>query len=322
MSKNKLAAADWPPTASIDTLRRRAKLLADVRAFFQARNILEVETPILCHHSVTDLHLEPICASGASVGQGFLQTSPEYAMKRLLAAGVGDCFQIFRAFRAEEQGRRHNPEFSLLEWYRLNFDDRELAKEVDAFLQEVANAPPAVFISYQTLFVDHFGLDPLSVTDDTLLETAQQHFGQLPQGLGRDDALQVLFSLGIEPDLGQSHPVIVTDYPASQAALARINRQDPRVAHRFEVYWKGVELANGYWELCDPDEQWQRFTSDNEQRKARGKPERRIDPWFMEALSHGLPECAGVALGLDRLMMCLTDSQTIEDVLAFPWSRA
>ncbi|MDM7861708.1 elongation factor P--(R)-beta-lysine ligase [Alteromonas sp. ASW11-36] len=309
----------WQPTAPIDNLRARAELLTQVRAFFSARNVLEVETPVLSQHATTDCHIQSI-----STSHGFLQTSPEFAMKRLLAAGSGSIFQICKAFRQEESGRWHNPEFTMLEWYRVGFDHHTLMAEVDALLQVVLACQPCEKISYQQLFIERVDFDPL-VADKAFLSdyVRQKHLlAGDADDWSFDDLLQVIFNLQIEPHIGQQAPVLVYGYPASQSALARINTEDPRVADRFEAYYKGVELANGFFELSNADEQRQRFESDNHWRRTHDLADMPMDVHLIDALAAGLPDCAGVALGIDRLLMLKLGATHIDQVLSFPFSRA
>lgn len=312
-------SSQWQPTASIENLRARAELLAQVRNFFNARDVLEVETPVLSQHATTDRHIQSI-----SSRRGFLQTSPEFAMKRLLAAGSGSIFQICKAFRQEESGRWHNPEFTMLEWYRVGFDHHALMTEVDALLQTVLGSGASEKISYQQLFMTHVGFDPLVVDKGFLVDYVAQH--ELLAGdacdWSLDDLLQVVFNLQIDPNIGQQVPVLVYGYPASQSALARINSKDPRVADRFEAYFKGVELANGFYELSNAAEQRQRFESDNRWRQTQNLEIMPMDENLISALAAGLPDCAGVALGIDRLLMLKLGSTHIDQVLSFPFLRA
>ena len=309
---------DWQPGAGIELLRARAALLQRIRGFFAQRNVLEVETPLLCQATVTDPNIEvPGC------DRRWLQTSPEYAMKRLLAAGSGPIYQICKAFRAGEAGARHNPEFSLLEWYRPGFTlamlMREVAELLNTCLGEDGEAVET--ISYTGLFQQVLAIDPLNATATELktLAGSQLH----PEGLelDRDGWLDLLMSHRVEPALRDRGRVFVYDYPASQAALARV-RPQTAVAERFELYVNGLELANGYLELGDALELEQRFAGDNRRREAAGQQRRSVDTRFLAAMRAGLPDCAGVALGLDRLLMLARDCPTIDEVLSFSWERA
>ncbi len=310
---------DWRPSATFDALRLRAKLLARIRRFFDSRGVLEVETPILGHATVTDPYIHSLRA-----GSLFLQTSPEYAMKRLLAAGSGPIFQICKAFRAEESGSRHNPEFTLLEWYRPGFDHHDLMDEVDLLIKEVVGSEDAERVTYEAVFQHHVGANP-HWADAEELERAGRACGvsvQASSDVSRQDWLNLLMAQVIEPHLGESAPTFVYDYPADLAALARIRPGDPPVAERFELYFRGTELANGYHELTDAREQRERFTRDIEIRRELGYDEVEPDPRLLSALEEGMPASAGVALGVDRLVMVAAFARTLGDVLSFPHDRA
>lgn len=321
--------AAWPPTATLDALQKRAQILAHIRQFFAERQVLEVDTPTMASAGVTDVHLHNFTTRFVGPGHGdglalYLQTSPEFHMKRLLAAGYGAIYQLAKAYRNEEAGRLHNPEFTMLEWYRPGFDHLQLMDEMADLLQRVLAVAAPSRMTYQQAFMDTLQVCPLTASLDELRSAGL--------GLGADDLLaiedhrdtllQLLFAVGVEPRIGQQVPCFVYDFPASQAALARINPQDPRVAERFEVYFKGIELANGFHELTDADEQRRRFEQDNQERAARGLKERPIDEYLLAALNHGLPQCAGVALGVDRLVMLALGAKSLEDVIAFPVTRA
>ncbi|NDV91512.1 elongation factor P--(R)-beta-lysine ligase [Alteromonas sp. 345S023] len=319
----------WQPTTSHQNRVARANLLRTIRAFFCQRDVLEVETPTLSQGTVTDEHLDAFAtdfyygSTGKPVSL-FLQTSPEYAMKRLLCADSGAIYQISKAFRHEGEGRWHNPEFTMLEWYRPGFSHVELMAEVDALLIATLDTEPADKISYQQAFIDVLGLDPLTATNHAL-DDKMRCCGidiNAPETLSIDSKLQLLFGQAIEPIIGRERPCFVYGFPASQAALARINPEDKRIADRFEVYFQGAELANGFYELCAPDEQRRRFAQDNEKRRAAGLPTKPIDEYFLSALEAGLPDCAGVALGIDRLLMIKVGARHIQDVINFPVSRA
>lgn len=317
---------NWQPSASIAHLKKRAAILKSIRDFFAARDVLEVETPLLCHTSVTDPFIESIPAS-VNLPNGtqsfYLQTSPEYAMKRLLAAGSGSIYQLCKAFRQDEAGRYHNPEFTMLEWYRVNHDHHQLMNEMDDLLKLILNTASAERMSYQHLFLKTLHIDPLSATVAQLADCAKQNNVNLADTLDtKDDWLQLLMSHCIEPSLGQMAPTFVYDFPASQAALARINPDDSRVASRFEVYYKGIELANGFHELQNANEQRQRFENNLTSRKQLGLTALPIDENFLAALEHGLPDCAGVALGIDRLIMLALGAEHIHDVISFDIVRA
>jgi len=309
------ASKNWQPTANLDATKARGQLLSKIRQFFEARNVLEVETPILSQHATTDPYIESIKTS-----DGYLQTSPEFAMKRLLCAGSGCIYQIAKAFRQQESGRWHNPEFTMLEWYRVGYTHVELMHEVDKFLQDILETQAAQMISYQQLFRDYLSFDPLDCSDaelSVLVESKQLLSGSVT-ALNRDDQLNLLFTHLIEPQLGINKPVIVYGFPASQSALARINQNDPRIADRFEAYYQGIELANGFYELADASEQQRRFNSDNQARKSKNLAQMPMDKLLIEALQGGLPECAGVALGVDRLLMLKVGATHIDEVICFP----
>ena len=317
----------WQPTASIKNLLARAKIIAEIRHFFTERGLLEVETPVLSEFGVTDVHLStfstefiaPFCEQSKTL---WLATSPEYHMKRLLAAGSGAIFQICHVFRNEEAGNRHNPEFTMLEWYRPHFDMYRLINEVDDLLQQILDCEPAESLSYQFVFQQYVGLDPLSAGKDELIAKAQELQFINAENESRDTLLQFLFSTLVEPEIGKERPVAVYHFPATQAALAQISPEDHRVAERFEFYYKGLELANGFNELTDVKEQLHRFEQDNRQREKMGLPTREIDRRLLGALQAGMPNCAGVALGLDRLIMVALDAERIEEVLTFSVNNA
>ena len=287
--------------------RRRAQVVQNIRAFFAERNVLEVDTPLMAAAPVTDPYLQAITAR--CMGQTYyLQTSPEYAMKRLLAAGSGSIFQICKAFRDEESGRIHRPEFTLLEWYRVGFNDRQLMDEMDQLLQGLTGWAPALRISYQAVFERYVGINPHTIGLVAARAVLREQVGEVG-GLSApslNDCLQLLFSAVIEPKLQAHDLVFVFDYPTAQAALAKRRVVDGQeVAARFEVYARGVELANGYDELTDPVEQRRRFEADLVLRQQQGLPLVPMDEALLQALEAGMPECAGVALGLDRVLMLL-----------------
>ena len=315
---------NWQPAASHETLKARAALLGSLRDFFYRRNILEVETPLLCSRGVTDPALEPlIVSSGEALSDPrYLQTSPEYAMKRLLAAGSGPIYQICKAFRDGEVGGRHNPEFSMLEWYQPGFDHHQLMAEVADLVCHCLGQQQSVrYFSYRELFVNFLNIDPFTAP---LLKLESLARGEIDVGFSsreRDVWLDLIMSHLIEPRLKEWDLCFVYDYPASQAALARIVLQDGvEVGQRFELYLKGMELANGYCELTDHLEQRQRFVADNLRRKTLGQPQRALDENLLAALEHGLGACSGVALGVDRLLMKACGISDIREVLAFDWS--
>ncbi len=316
--------SDWRPSATLDALRVRAETLASLRRFFAERGVLEVETPALSAAAVTDLHLHSVtCTLEVDDRRArYLQTSPEYAMKRLLAAGSGAIYQICKVFRDGERGRRHNPEFTMLEWYRPGWDHHRLMDEVDELLQTVLGVAAGERISYADAFRRHAGVDPHAADDGELRSRVAALGVSDVSELDRDDLLNLLLSHSVEHLLGVGRPTFLFDYPTSQAALARVRPGDPPVAERFEVFIDGIELANGFHELADPREQRRRFEADLAERRRRGLPEVAVDGRLLAALAAGLPDCAGVALGVDRLVMLRIGSRDIADVIAFPIDRA
>lgn len=315
---------NWQPAATTQTLKLRAQLLATVRQFFAERDVIEVETPLLASHTVSDVNLESFSVNSASTsGHGplhplrFLQTSPEYAMKRLLAAGSGPIYQICKAFRVEEPSRLHNPEFTLLEWYRPGFTLEQLMDEVVELLQGVLNLGDIPRLSYQQIFEEHLQINPHGIDSEELqdLTRGKINLGDTP--LTATDCLQLLMNHCIEPELPKF--CIVYDYPVAQAALAETaqNANGQEVARRFEVYAAGMELANAYQELTDAGEQRQRFAADQLLREQRGLPVNPIDEKLLAALEKGLPACSGIALGIDRLLMVVADESTIKSVISF-----
>ncbi|MDX2438169.1 MAG: EF-P lysine aminoacylase EpmA [Acidobacteriota bacterium] len=317
----------WRPTASLKALRLRAEVLGTIRAFFAERAVLEVETPLLASAPVTDLHLQALSCRyrgpGADDGLDlFLQTSPEFAMKRLLAAGSGPIFQICKAFRDGEAGRRHNPEFTILEWYRPRWDHHRLMDEMDGLLAVVLGASPGERLSYGEAFARYADVDPHHDSDGELRSRVERLGVPSAGELGRNDLLDLVLTQVIEPKLGHCQPTFIHDYPASQAALARVRPGQPPLAERFEVFVEGLELANGYHELTDPTVQRQRFEADLEARRSVDLPEVPVDEHLLAALEHGMPECAGVAMGVDRLVMLAMGTREISEVLAFPIDRA
>ncbi|KRE88954.1 elongation factor P--(R)-beta-lysine ligase [Frateuria sp. Soil773] len=310
-------------------LRLRARLYALVRGFFAGRGVLEVETPVLSAAGNTDPNIESFSTAfsghvDAGARERWLRTSPEFPLKRLLAAGVGDCYELGRVFRNGEAGGRHNPEFTMLEWYRVGWDHRRLMAETVALVEEalamVSRRTEVWVVGYRQLFLDELGLDPLHAPVDALRGPLAE-YGIDPAGLERDDWLDLLITHRLQPLFPRDRITVVHDYPASQCALAKIRPGDPPLAERFELYLGRYELANGYHELNDGAEQRARFERDNAVRRARGLREVPIDGRLLAVLD-AMPDCAGVALGVERLLMCLADTDAIADVLAFPFAEA
>ncbi|MDG2526630.1 EF-P lysine aminoacylase EpmA [Stenotrophomonas sp. HITSZ_GD] len=313
----------------LGALRLRAAVNADLRAFFAERGVLEVETPVMSAAGNTEPNIESFTTRftghvDAGPALRWLRTSPEYPLKRLLAAGVGDCYELGRVFRNGEAGGRHNPEFTMLEWYRVGWDDRRLAAEtielVQRALARVGRAASVWTTTYRELFIEGAGVDPFTAS----LAQLQAPLAQVRidgEGLTRDDWLDLLMTHCLQPAFPRDRITVVHDWPATQCALARIRPGDPPVAERFELYLGSVELANGYHELNDAAEQRARFERDLRVRAARGLPQPPLDEALLASLS-GLPDCAGVAVGMDRLLMALCDTPRIADVLAFDFAHA
>jgi lysyl-tRNA synthetase class 2 len=312
----------WRPTADLAALTLRARMLDDVRTFFTARGVLEVQTPILSAAAITDPQIESLRTQIAGRREPFfLNTSPEFAMKRLLAAGSGDIYQVCKVFRDGEIGRWHEPEFTLLEWYRLGFDDHALMDEVaallDALLGPLRPRRPAGRITYREAMLRHAHVDIDTASLENLAVAASACGLDCRSELDRDARLDLLMSLVVGPQLGLDAPLFVYDYPASQAALARLKPQDPPVAARFELYLDGIELANGFHELTDPREQRARFERENRLRESRGQPAMPVDEHLLSALEQGVPECAGVALGFDRLVAVALGAERLLQASSF-----
>jgi len=313
--------SDWRPTASLEALRIRAALLARTREFFARRAVLEVETPIMSAAAVSDPQIESLVTHVAGMGTFYLNTSPEYPMKRLLAAGCGDIYQICRVFRDEERGRWHNPEFTLIEWYRLGFDDAALMSEVESLIGELL-APyrriePAERLSYAAAIQRHAGVDPHNAGEEELAAAAARHGIDCDADLDRDGKLDLLMGLVVGPRLGAERPCFICDYPASQAALARLKPGLPAVAARFELYVEGIELANGFHELVDAAEQRRRFEQDLSLRRTRTRVTPPVDERLLAALAAGMPDCAGVAVGFDRLVAIALGAPRLAQAMAF-----
>ena len=305
-------------------------MLHNLRAFFAARDVLEVETPLMSRAAITDPHLHSFSTrfNGENL---YLQTSPEFFMKRMLAAHGRDIYQICKVFRDDEMGRYHSPEFSMLEWYRIGFDDRRLMDETEQLLQQLfAELAPQKSlrasrrISYRQAFVETLGIDPLQTDVAAVRAVMENRQLEIPQGMD-DEALDMwldwLLSRYVTSTFPADAVTFLYDYPASQAALARINVEDPRLAHRFEVFVGPLELANGFYELSEAPQQAARFAAENQRRRDLGMAEMPVDTLLLQALTEGLPDCAGIALGLDRLLMLLTGADNLAAVMSFDFSR-
>jgi lysyl-tRNA synthetase class 2 len=307
---------NWQPSASLTVIRQRARIYSQIRAFFNTRGCLEVDTPSLMPTTSTDLNIASLEVPH-NQHRLYLQTSPEYAMKRLLAAGCGSIFQICHAFRQGETGRRHNPEFSLLEWYRVGYDYQQLMDEIELLITTLSLSRCGFNrISYRELFQQSLQLDIDTVSIEELRRHCERQVpGTDSHDFSIDQCLDLLLSFEIAPAMRGY--LFVYDYPISQAALARANSQDASVAERFELFHDGIELANGFSELTDAAQQRARFEHDNRARRERDLPEPDIDERLLAALESGIEDCAGVALGLDRLLMVLLDLDSIDQVLTF-----
>ncbi len=325
-----MSSADWRPAASLPVLHGRASMMARIRGYFASQAVTEVQTPLLSRAAVSDAQIESVAARPAGGAPHFLQTSPEYPMKRLLAAGFGDCYQACPVFRDGEAGRLHNPEFTMIEWYRLGFGVADLQQDVDRLLriacQGLRSFAPMRRMSYREAIREGCGLDCRTAAPEAL-RAALAARGLEPanaDGWDRDAWLDLLMGAVVGPALGHDAPVFVDEYPASQAALAQL-RTEPdgtRVAERFELYVDGLELANGFHELGDAVEQRARFEHDLTVRQQNGQVRNPLDERLLAALAEGLPDCAGVALGFDRLVMAAFRLPSLQDAMAFPADRA
>jgi len=328
----------WRPSADLAVMHCRAELLNKIRCFFNDRQVLEVDTPVLSHAGNPDAYIESFVSQYDGPGGSkklYLQSSPEFAMKRLLSSGSGPIYQICKAFRNEELSRLHNPEFTMLEWYRPGFGHHELMSEVEDLLKYLgllSGDQRVLKMTYQALFERYADVSSHSADLSDLWVCIQEHNINLSNqnandnggrpDFDKDTLLNVILTHVIEPELSQIPFVFVYDFPPSQASLAKIRSSTPPVAERFELYGKGMELANGFNELTDNVEQHDRFVQDQMRRKQKQQQEIQIDQYLIDALSEGMPDCAGVAMGLDRLLMLLSGKQTLKEVMAFPFDRA
>ena len=312
---------DWRPTASLENMKMRARMLQGIRAFFVDNEALEVETPILSAAAITDPQLESF-STRFNQQNYYLHTSPEFYMKRLLASGSGDIYQLARVFRLDELGKYHNPEFTMLEWYRCGFDHHQLMDEIESLLKVLLdkNTLPVKRLSYQQAFIEALQIDPLDASAGLLNECALAHGVEIPQGMNladKDMWLDWLMVEKVAASFNKKGFTFLYNYPASQAALAKLDEKDPRVANRFELFYGELELANGFYELTDAAEQAARFADENRLREQRGQKVMPVDYALLHALESGLPACSGVALGIDRLLMILCGAENISQVTAF-----
>jgi len=312
----------WRPSASLPTLKARAELLARIRTFFAARSVMEVDTPMLSAHATVDFHIDSVRAGG----NRWLHTSPEFPMKRLLAAGSGPIWQLCHVFRAGDLGRHHNPEFLMLEWYRPDWDHHRLMDEMIELLIALGVAPAGTVerMTYRAAWLEHAGIDPWTEDLPALVRALSQRHDPPADSrdFDRDGWLDFGMGFVVGPRLAPAAPCFVYDFPASQAALARVRPGSPPVAERFELFWKGLELANGFHELGDAAEQRGRFEGDQRRRREAGRDAPPYDAHLIEALAAGLPQCAGVALGVDRLLMLMLGLPDVASAMPFAWERA
>ncbi len=333
-NSDKELKTDWKPSASMLALKERAKLLSSIRHYFEMNGAMEVETPMLSSKATVDIYINSFSTEFEPIGGGglethYLHTSPEFPMKRLLAAGSGDIFSMGKVFRNGEAGGRHNPEFTMLEWYRVGMDQQGIMDDVTELLSSICPFTEVRRCSYGELFEEILDINPYTVSDEELDHLVQTKVDDGLIGLERNDCLDILFSKHIEPTLGAVNKgklegVFVFDYPTSMSALAKLrtNEYGEEVAARFELFINGVELANGYHELLDAQEQEKRFKAEQVKRRERGFDVYPYDQRLIDALQHGMPDCAGVAMGVDRLLMLMMNVKNIADVIAFDFHRA
>lgn len=321
----------WQPTTTCVALQRRSDIVWQIRRFFHDQGFAEVHPPVISHDTVVDLNIEPVRIPAKSLGcpeagsgELFLQTSPEFAMKRMLAAGMKAIYHIGPVFRAGERGANHNPEFTMVEWYRIGDNFADGVKMLDELVQAAIQTLTAERLTYQQAFLQHAQIDPLAATCEELAATAvRAGLGVGPDWSDDIDTwLDLLFSELVQPHLGRTRPAVVTHYPASQSALAKLSISDPRTAERFELFVNGVELANGYHELLDASELMERNRVTEAKRAGLGREQLPVSSRLLEAMRAGIPPCSGCALGLDRLLMVASGAQAIDEVLPFPLERA
>ncbi|WP_231844667.1 elongation factor P--(R)-beta-lysine ligase [Candidatus Ishikawella capsulata] len=318
----------WKPSASTRNLQKRANIISLIRNFFADRNVLEVETPYMSRYTITDINLVPFqtyftTSDKLQKVNLWMITSPEYHMKRLLASGIGSIYQICHSFRNQELGSNHNPEFTILEWYRPGYDMYLMINEVSQLFKKILMCKSTESLSYEEAFLMYLNINPFEANKNQLLNIAKNFNATelIDADCSYDTLLQILFMLGIEPQIGQKKPVFIYHFPSGQAGLAKISKSNPLVSERFEAYYKGVELANGFCELTDATEQKKRFEQDNIYRKLHNMPQYLLDNYLLQALSHGMPDCTGVAIGIDRLIMVALQANTLSEVIAFPFDR-
>tara|TARA_R110002096_G_scaffold99010_1_gene219670 strand:- start:394 stop:1353 length:960 start_codon:yes stop_codon:yes gene_type:complete len=318
--------SDWRPTASLHNLVHRAQLLDLTREFFSRRHVLEVETPLACVSTVTDPNIESLSLTAGDTAQRYLQTSPEYSMKRLLAFGAPDIFQICKSFRVGEQGAVHNPEFTMVEWYRRGYCLKQMMQEtVDLITTLLGKSDEIInteYISYHDLTDKALGTSLNLLPESEIKKLAAENGLVMRSDISVQQCVDFLFSHKVESAMCEQSVTVVFHYPASQAALSKLNDDDNSVSERFEVFYKGLELANGYVELLDSEQQLDRFVNDQKIRKQRGLVNVDVDQRLIDAQRHGLPECAGVAVGFDRVMMLALGASTISEVISFDWDHA
>jgi lysyl-tRNA synthetase class 2 len=317
---------NWPLTPKNAILKDRSDQLLQARTFFSKRGLIEVDCPIISSSASVDAHIDLIPVLDSNNSLRYLHSSPEYGIKRLLAEGLGDCYQLSHVFRQGEYGHKHNPEFMMAEWYRLGFTFEQLIEETVDFVKLFLGDLPCEILSYREAFKRYAGFDYVHMNNDQLLDHLKKlHIDVYPHIIeeGREALLNLILGIQIEPQLGKNEFCVLAYYPSTQAALAKTKQHlDEKVAERFEIYYKGIELANGYHELTDPAEQRRRLMQANIERQRLGKSSLPIDENFLQALEQGLPDCCGVAVGFDRLMMLRHKTNNMSEVIAFDWSQA
>ncbi len=315
----------WRPSITLENLQARARALSQVRRFFAQCNVMEVETPLVCSHTVTEPNIQSLTVGHLS-HKRFLQTSPEYAMKRLLAAGAPDIFQISKCFRQGEVGPYHNPEFTMIEWYRLGYTLSQIMQETVAFISEMisdsCNTDEVFYCTYDGLFQQATGISFSDLTSEEIERLSLQHGLRAGPSMCVTEMVDFLFAHFVNEHLSSNRLTCIYHYPADQAALAKLNSDNKMVAERFEVFYGNLELANGYVELIDYEVQLGRFHKDQLERRRRGLESITIDHYLLDAQKHGLPECAGVAVGFDRLLMLALNAKSINEVISFDWENA